>query len=88
MSEQAMLLIAIVGAIITWTGSVVSLVVWLTGRFRSIEKVIYHEMDKHRREDDRQFNEHATKIQRLELKAFGFTMSGSSGGPSLNGDGL
>ncbi len=30
-------------------------------------------MDKHRIEDDRQFRAHGTKIQRLELKAFGFT---------------
>ena len=82
-----MLVLSILGALITWTGSVISLVIWLTGKFRAIEKVIYHEMDKHRREDDRQFGEHATKIQRLELKTFGFTMSGrGGGGPAMNGN--
>lgn len=70
-----MLTVAIIGALITWTGSVVSLVMWLTGRFRTLEKIIYQEMDRHRREDDVQFRAHGTKIQRLELKAFGFTQS-------------
>lgn len=73
MNEQVMLVLAIGGAVITWTASVISLVVWLTGKFRSLEKVIYREMDKHRREDDDQFKIQGTKIQRLEIKAFGFT---------------
>lgn len=58
---------------ITWTVTVVSLVIWLTGKFSSLEKVIYREMDKHRTEDDRQFRAIGTKVQRLELRAFGFT---------------
>ncbi len=73
MNESASLTLAIIGAVITWTGSVIALVIWLTGKFSSMESVFYGEMDKHRREDDRQFSIHATKIQRLELKSFGFT---------------
>lgn len=72
------LIVAIIGLVITWTGSVIALVVWLTGKFRYLEKAIYREMDKHRREDDHQFNAHTTRIQRLEIKAFGFT--GPNGG--------
>lgn len=67
------LAMAIVGFMLTWTVSIVSLVVWLTGKFRDLEKIIYREMDKHRTEDDRQFRAIGTKVQRLELRAFGFT---------------
>lgn len=81
MNESATLIVAIIGLIITWTGSVIFLVLWLTGKFRSLEKALYREMDKHRREDDRQFGNHAVKIQRLEIKVFGFT--GPAADPSL-----
>lgn len=48
-------------------------VLWLESRFRQLEKTIYREMDKHRREDDKQFDDQGRRIQRLELNAFGFT---------------
>lgn len=67
------LAMAIIGFMLTWTVSIISLVVWLTGKFRDLEKIIYREMDKHRTEDDRQFRAIGTKVQRLELRAFGFT---------------
>lgn len=67
------LMVIIIGALITWTGSVISLVIWLTSKFRYLEQTIYREMDKHRREDDKQFDDHGRKIQRLELRAFGFS---------------
>lgn len=73
MHDTATLTLAIIGALMTWTGSVIALVMWLTGKFRSLERTIYHEMDKHRREDDRQFGSQGTRIQRLEIRAFGFT---------------
>lgn len=71
--SEPMLVLSIIGALITWTASVVSLMMWLTGKFRDLEKALYREMEKHRREDDAQFDEHKTKIMRLEIKAFGFT---------------
>lgn len=67
------LAMAIVGFMLTWTVSIISLVMWLTGKFRDLEKIIYREMDKHRTEDDRQFRAIGTRVQRLELRAFGFT---------------
>lgn len=73
MHETATLIVTIILAMITWTATVASLVLWLTSKFRALEKALYREMDKHRREDDRQFNVHATRIQRLELRAFGFS---------------
>jgi len=47
--------------------------IWLTSQFRRIEKTIYREMDKHRREDDARFHDQGVRLQRVELKAFGFT---------------
>lgn len=73
MYDTSMLILAIVGSVLTWTGSIIALVIWLTGKFRELEKLVYREGDKHRREDDIRFRLHGTKIQRLELKAFGFT---------------
>ena len=73
MNDSAMLIIAIIGFLLTWTASVAALAMWLTGKFRDLEKVFYREMDKHRREDDIQFNNHSVKIMRLEIKTFGFT---------------
>ena len=50
---------------------------WLSAQFRRLERLIYIEMDKHRRDDDVQFDDHGRRIQRLELKSFGFTNSGT-----------
>lgn len=73
MHDTASLIIAIMGAILTWTVTIASLVYWLTSKFRFLEGIIYREMDKHRREDDALFKNQGTRIQKLELKAFGFT---------------
>lgn len=43
----------IIGAVFTWTASVVVVVIWLNSKFRALEKLIYREMHEHRREDDR-----------------------------------
>ncbi len=75
MTDNAGLGLSLVGFMLTWTTSVVLLATWLAGKFRGLEKIIYHEMEKHRVEDDRQFRTLSTKIQRLEIKAFGFTES-------------
>lgn len=75
MHDTATLILAIIGALILWTTSVISLVGWLLGRFRSIEKIIYVEMEKSRRANTERFEELITRVYRLELKAFGFTFA-------------
>lgn len=73
MHDTATLILAILGAALTWTLTIIGFAAWLGEKFRVLERTIYREMDKHRREDDRQFNQQGTKLQRLELKVFGFT---------------
>lgn len=72
MNESLTVTLALFGAILTWTTTVVGLVVWLNGKFRYVEKTIYREMDKHRGEDDRQFEDLRTRALRLEIKTFGY----------------
>lgn len=82
MNEYATLVSLGVGFLFTWTVTVISLVIWLTGKFRDLEKLIYREMNRHREDDERQFRSLGTEVQRLKIKVFGFT------GPVLNGDGI
>jgi hypothetical protein len=70
-NESAMLIIAICGALLTWTVSVVSLVVWLTGKFRSLEVMMYSEMNKR---DQRAQMLH-DRLMVLELRVMGVTES-------------
>lgn len=72
MQDNATLILAIIGAVIIWTSSVVALVAWLHIKFDYLKSTIYREMDKHRREDDANFREHRARLYRLELKEFGF----------------
>lgn len=73
MESQATLIVAIVGVVLTYTISVVSLVLWLTGKFRAMEATFYRELGKHRDEDTQRFFEQGNRIYRLELTAFGAT---------------
>ncbi len=75
--SSAMLTLAIISALIVYTGSVISLVMWLNNKFRALEKTFYKELDRRRIVNDGKFFQLGTKIQRLEIKAFGFT------GPTL-----
>lgn len=72
MNEAATLIIAIIGAVIVWTTSVVAMVSWLTGKFRHVEVQIYREGDKLKRI----VNRHSVRLQRLEADTFGVTHSG------------
>lgn len=81
MSETATLVLAIIGAVIVWTTSIIGGIIWLTGKFRGLERALYRETDKHRRENDALFTNHLVRIQRLEIKAFGFT--GTNGGAMI-----
>jgi len=51
---------------------------WLEFRFRQIEKLIYREMHSIRKETSENFDDHSTRLQRAELKLFGFTNTGRS----------
>lgn len=78
MNDVAQLVLAIIGAVIIWTTSIIGGMIWLTNKFRNLEKTIYKEIG-------RVSYNHDTRIQRLEYKAFGF--SGSNGGPVIPDDG-
>lgn len=73
MHDTATLIITIIGAIIVYTTSVVAMVSWLNTKFRTLEQTMYKEFDKRREANDRKFGYVLTKIQRLNLKIFGFT---------------
>lgn len=77
MNEVAQLVLAIIGAVIVWTTSVIGGMIWLTSKFRNLEKTIYRESAKH----SISLYAHNTRIQRLEIKAFGF--AGGNGGPVI-----
>lgn len=72
-NESATLAIAIVGIVITYTASIVSLVLWLAGKFRGLEATFYRELGKHRDEDSERFREQHDRLYKLELNTFGFT---------------
>ena len=61
--------IAFFTAFVLWTASVISTVLWLSTKFRSVERLIYSEAAKimHRN------NQLETRVMRVELKVFGFT---------------
>lgn len=69
------LIIAIASFAILWTTSAVLVVVWLESRFRRVESTIYREMAKHIAEDEDRFGDYGLRVQKLELKNFGFTQS-------------
>lgn len=69
MHDTATLALAIWAAILTWTISVISGSVWLNSKFRHMEKALYRESEKH----SVALTKLATRVQRLELKLFGFT---------------
>lgn len=75
------LVVAIFGAVMVWTSSIIGGIIWLSAKFRGLEKTIYREMDKLRRESNTRFYSHDTRIQRLEIKTFGFTKGNGADTP-------
>lgn len=73
MNESISLGLAIFGAVLIWTTSVIGGMVWLNAKFRSHESILYRELAKLRRELAAMNYSYNTRIQRLEIKAFGFT---------------
>jgi len=70
--ESATLIIAIIGALIVWTSSIVAMISWLNGKFRFLEQVIYKEDAK----IGKRISRIIVRTQRLEAKSFGVTHSG------------
>lgn len=71
MNDSVSLIVTIVGALFTWTCTVVSLTMWLASRFRHLEVLIYRENKKL---DDKYmalFKEHGDRITVLELQVTG-----------------
>jgi hypothetical protein len=85
MKETADLVLAILGAILVWTTSVIGGMIWLNGKFRSIEQTVYKEATRLRHEFDVKHYSLNTRIMRLEMKGFGY--SGGNGGPVTPDDG-
>lgn len=72
MTVTAELVLAIIGFLITWTASIFGIMVWLTGKFSDLTATVYRVAERHRRENDVQFDDLGRRVQRLELHAFGF----------------
>lgn len=75
-NDPATLIVAILALVITYTASVVSLVLWLAGKFRALEATFYRELGKHRDEDNERFQEQHDRLYKVELKMFGHTKVG------------
>lgn len=71
-------LLTIIGVVFTYTITVVGLVNWLNGKFRSLEKLLYHELEKHRREYDKQLNNIGIRLLRMEIAKTGITHTPAS----------
>lgn len=69
-------LLAIAGALLTWTASVAGIMIWLNARFTANERLVFKENFKTRELLGRVLNQHAGRIMRLEVKTFGSTLAG------------
>lgn len=72
MADSAVWLTAI-GIVFTYTITLVGLVNWLNNKFRSLEKLLYRELESHRREYDKQLNNIGIRLLRMELARQGVT---------------
>jgi len=75
-------MLMLLGMFGTWTMTVAALVYWLSSKFASLERTMVEQMAEHIKHNDKSFHAVATRIQRLELKEFGFT------GSAINGEGI
>lgn len=85
MHDTATLVLAILGIVITYTGSIIGLVVWLTGKFRHQEAEYWRGINKLNEELRNKLYQMSTRIQRLELRLFGFTTQPLTGPESFEG---
>lgn len=73
-AELLTLTLAILGVTGAWTASVAALALWLAGRFRELEKLIYREIHEHKEQTDAKLKDHENRISRLEIKTYGFNL--------------
>lgn len=73
MFDTATFVLSLLGFAGLWSASIIGGMIWLNTKFRSLEKSIYREDEKHRQKNDEEFEDHKLRIQRLELRVFGFT---------------
>lgn len=78
MNESVSLTVVILGALLTWTGTVVTLTLWLAGRFRALEILIYREQNKLDSKYMALFKEHGDRLIILELQVTGVSSVGDS----------
>ena len=79
MPNSVTVAMTIIGALGTWTATVAALVYWLSNKFASLEKCMLGQMTEYAQKNAEQFHHIAIRVQRLELKEFGFTSSASNG---------
>lgn len=70
--DPAMMFIAVITLTILWTTTVIAGVVWLNGKFRSVEGTIYREANKLKDANALVFKEHGDRLIMLEIKHFGY----------------
>lgn len=69
---------AIVG-FLTYTASLIGLMLWLTGKFRSVEVLIYKEMSGLKDEHRDAVGDVRDRVYKLEVAVFGVTNTGPIG---------
>lgn len=67
--EEATFIILILGGIGSWTTVVVVCTLWISSQLRKLEKVIYKETDR----IEAIVGRTSRRVDRLELKVFGFS---------------
>ncbi len=80
--------VAIGTLVVVYTSSIIGLVMWLSNKFRAVERIFYRELSGYKARSDHNFLAYGLRIQRLELKAFGFTESPPTELPTLNKNGF
>jgi hypothetical protein len=77
--------------VITYTSSIGAMVLWLANKFRQLEQLIYKEIHQLRREAQgarREYEQRlegmGLRIQRIELRVFGFTKHPADEGPGIS----
>lgn len=74
--ETATLILTVLGSLGVWTASVIAVILWLNNQFNTQRAAMYREIAKIRREYDRVIAAYAGRVQRLELRITGSTLSG------------
>lgn len=74
--ETATLILTVLGSLGVWTASVIAVILWLNNQFNTQRTNLHREIAKIRREYDRAIAAYAGRVQRLELRVTGSTLSG------------